>query len=91
MCIAQTKHDNRTLNKVRAILFQNDINYTSLPYDRVVIAELYTNYEFKLMQRLLPESGNSAIGRCLTHKVPYMPKFRPDGVVGAYRVILQIK
>ena len=86
----QIKHDNTTTNRVCAILYQNNINYTRLPYDRVIIVDLYSQYEFKLMQKLLPSSGNSAIGRALTHKVN-IPKFRHDNIRGAYRVVLQCK
>ena len=43
------------------------------------------------MQALLPLSGNSAIGRAITHKPPFIPKYRPDKTIGAYRVLLQCK
>ena len=42
------------------------------------------------MQALLPKSGNSAIGKVLTHKAPIIPKYRPDYVKGAYRIMLEI-
>jgi hypothetical protein len=89
--ITQTKHDNITINRVRAILFQNNICFTSYDSERIICIELYEPREFKLMQVLLPSSGNSAIGRALTHKPPFIPKFRGDKIVGAYRIMLQCK
>jgi hypothetical protein len=43
------------------------------------------------MQALLPPSGNSAIGRALTHRPPFIPKYRDDKIKGAYRILLQCK
>lgn len=86
-----TKHDNQTINKICAILYHHGINYTKLPYDRVIVVELYEPWQFKIMQKLLPSSGNSSIGRALTHKPPIIPKFRPDKTIGAYRIMLQSK
>ena len=85
------KHDNQTINKICAILYQNGVSYKKLSYDRVIVVELYEPREFKIMQALLPKSGNSSIGRALTHKPPIIPKFRPDKTIGAYRIILQSK
>ena len=91
MNITQTKHDNKTINRVKAILFQSNICYTCYEHERIICIELYEPREFKLMQALLPMSGNFAIGRALTHKPPYIPKYRPDRINGAYRVLLQCK
>ena len=89
--VTQTKHDNLTINRVCAILAQNDICFTSYESERIICIELYSVADFKIMQALLPPSGNSAIGRTLTHKPPFVPKYRPDHTVGAYRIILQCK
>ena len=89
--ITQTKHDNTTINRVKSILFQNNICFTSYESERIIMIQLYEPREFKLMQALLPPSGNSAIGRALTHKLPFIPKYRPDLVRGAYRILLQCK
>ena len=89
--LTQTKHDNQTINRCKAILAQNNICFTSYDSERIILIQLYTPAEFKLMQALLPPSGNSAIGRALTHKPPFIPKFRPDRTVGAYRILLQCK
>ena len=89
--ITQTKHDNQTINRVRAILAQNNICFTSYDSERIICVELYEPREFKLMQALLPISGNSAIGRALTHKPPFIPRYRPDRTVGAYRILLQCR
>ena len=89
--ITQTKYDNLTINRVRAILFQNNICFTSYDSERILCIELYEPREFKLMQALLPPSGNSAIGRALTHKPPFIPRYRDDKIKGAYRIIIQCK
>ena len=89
--MTQTKHDNLTINRVKNILFQNNICFTSYDSERIISIQLYTPSEFKLMQALLPPSGNSAIGRALTHKPPFIPKYRPDRTIGAYRILLQCK
>lgn len=85
----QIKHDNKTINKVCAILYQNNINFIRLPYDRVIVVELYEPREFKLMQKLLPPSGNSSIGKVLTHKPPIVPKYRPYNTNKSYKILLQ--
>ena len=87
----KTKHDNITINRVKNILSQNNINFTSYDSDRIIMIQLYEPSEFKLMQALLPPSGNSAIGRALTHKPPFIPKYRPDTTRGAYRIMLQCR
>ncbi len=89
--ITQIKHDNKTINRVRAILAQNNICFTSYDSERILCLELYEPREFKLMQALLPPSGNSAIGRALTHRPPFIPKYRDDKIKGAYRILLQCK
>ena len=89
--LTQIKHDNRTIERVKAILFHYNICFTSHDSERIVFIELYTPSEFKLMQALLPPSGNSANGRALTHKPPFIPKYLPDYTVGAYRILLQCK
>ena len=91
MDTAQIKHDNKTINRVKSILFQNNICYTCNEHERIIFVELYEPREFKLMQALLPMSGNSAIGRALTHKPPYIPRYRDDRIKGAYRILLQCK
>lgn len=89
--ITQTKHDNQTINRVCAILAQNNICFASYDSERIICIELYSVADFRIMQRLLPLSGNSAIGRALTHKPPFIPKYRPDLVRGAYRILLQCR
>lgn len=89
--LTQTKHDNLTINRVCAILAQNNICFTSHESERIVYIELYSVADFKVIQRLLPSSGNSAIGRALTHKPPFVPNYRPDHTVGAYRVMLRCR
>ena len=89
--IAQTKHNNKTIERIKAILFHHNICYTCLPYDRVISIQLYESKDFIIMQKLLPQSGNSAIGRAITHEPPFIPKYRPDRTVGAYRILLQCK
>ena len=89
--LTQTKHDNQTILRVKSILAQNNICFTSYDSERIICIELYKPREFKLMQALLPISGNSAIGRALTHKPPFIPKYRPDRTIGAYRILLQCK
>lgn len=89
--LTQTKHDNQTINRCKAILAQNNICFTSYDSERIILIQLYTPAEFKLMQALLPSSGNSAIGRALTHKPPFIPKYRDDKIKGAYRILLQCK
>ena len=89
--MTQTKHDNLTINRVKNILFQNNICFTSYDSERIICIELYEPREFKLMQALLPISGNSAIGRALTHKTPFIPKYRDDKIRGAYRIMLQCR
>lgn len=89
--ITQTKHDNITINRVKSILFQNNICFSSYDSERILCVELYEPREFKIMQALLPSSGNSAIGRATTHKPPFIPKYRPDSTIGAYRIMLQCK
>ena len=89
--LTQTKHDNQTINRVRAILAQNNICFTSYDSERIICIELYSVADFRIMQRLLPPSGNSAIGRALTHKPPFIPRYRDDKIKGAYRIMLQCK
>ena len=89
--LIQTKHDNTTINRCKAILFQNNICFTSYNSERIICLELYEPREFKLMQALLPPSGNSAIGRALTHKPPFIPKYRDDRIKGAYRILLKCR
>lgn len=89
--LTQTKHDNITINRVKNILFQNNICFTSYDSERILCVELYIPSEFKLMQALLPPSGNSAIGRALTHEPPFIPRYRPDKIKGAYRIMLQCR
>lgn len=89
--LTKTKHDNLTINRVCSILAQNDICFVSHKSERIICIELYSVSDFKIMQALLPSSGNSAIGRALTHKPPFIPKYRPDRINGAYRVVLQCK
>ena len=91
MTTIQIKHDNRTIERVKAILFHHNICFECLPYDRIICIELYEPKDFIIMQKLLPESGNSAIGRAITHRPPFIPKYRPDRTIGAYRVLLQCK
>ena len=87
----QIKYDNKTINRVKAILTQNNICFTSRDSERIICIELYEPREFKTMQALLPLSGNSAIGRAIAHKPPFIPKYRPDKTIGAYRVLLKCK
>ena len=89
--ITQIKHNNKTINRVKAILFNHNICFECLPYDRVISIQLYEPRDFTVMQKLLPQSGNSAIGRAITHPAPFIPKYRPDRTVGAYRILLQCK
>ena len=89
--LTQIKHDNLTINRVCAILAQNNICFTSHESERIICIELYSVADFRIMQRLLPISGNSAIGRALTHKPPFIPKYRPGRTIGAYRILLQCK
>ena len=89
--LTQTKHDNKTILRVKNILFQNNICFTSYDSERIISIQLYEPREFKLMQALLPPSGNSAIGRALTHKPPFIPKYRDDKIKGAYRILLQCR
>ena len=89
--LTQIKYDNKTIERVKAILFYNNICFTSHDSERIISIELYTPSEFRIMQRLLPISGNSAIGRALTHKPPFIPRYRPDLVRGAYRILLQCR
>ena len=89
--VTQTKYDNLTINRVCAILAQNNICFISYESERIICIELYSVADFRIMQRLLPSSENSAIGRALTHKPPFVPKFRSDKIKGAYRILLQCK